>query len=95
MSMAGKIGKLLTTIDNAIIAMFEDNACVTVVTPSSTYEEDGVLLNIVIEILKFNYSDNEYEVRKNLFDEIIYNPSMFSEYVLSKVNIKVVEHERL
>ena len=93
--MIGKIGKLLTTIDNATIAMFEDNACVTVVTPSSTYEEDGILLNIVIEILKFNYSDNEYEVRKNLFDEIIYNPSMFSEYILSKVNVKVVEHEQL
>ena len=95
MSMTGKIGKLLTTIDNAVIAMFEDNACVTVITPSSTYEEDGVLLNIVVEILKSNYSDDEYRVRKNLFDEIIYNPSMFSEYILSKVNIKVVEHERL
>ena len=75
MSMTGKIGKLLTTIDNAVITMFEDNACITVITPSSTYEEDGVLLNIVIEILKFNYNDNEYKVRKNLFDEIIYSKS--------------------
>jgi hypothetical protein len=94
-SMTGKIGSLLVTIDNAVTTVFNDNACVTHIIPSPKYEEDGTILDITVEVLKFKYSEKEYNARINLFDELVYNPLFHSEHTLSKVNIVVVERERL
>ena len=50
--MTGDIGRLLITIDNAITTVWHDDACITHLIPSPTYDDDGVLLDITISIFK-------------------------------------------
>lgn len=93
MSMTGKVGNLLVSLDNAVTTVFGDNACITHIIPSPNYYDDGTLLDITVEVLKSRYSEQEYNARMNLFDEIVYNPLFHSDHTLSKVDIVVVERE--
>ena len=54
--MTGDIGRLLITIDNAVTTVWHDDACITHLIPSPTYDDDGVLLDVTISILKNKYS---------------------------------------
>lgn len=92
-STAGKIGKLLVSIDNAVAIVFDDNACITHIEPCADYKDNGILLNLVIEVFKFKYDADEYQTRLAIFDDIIYNPVLHHSSILSKINIEVVEHE--
>lgn len=80
------------TVDEAVVTLFGDNALVTHIVPSPKYDEEGVILDVTIEILKNRYDDAEkYDFRRRMLDELIYNPAMHSAFVLSKVNIVILE----
>ena len=86
------LGNLLMTIEEATGTLFGDNALVTRVVPSPKYEDEGIILNITIEFLKDRYEDEEqYAFRRRMLDELIYNPLMHSEYILTKVDIVFLE----
>lgn len=92
-SMTGKIGNLLVSLDNAVATVFNDNAYITHIVPSPSFDNDGVLLDITIEVLKSKYSEDEYNARMDIFNNIIYNPIFHSDHTLSKVNVVVMERE--
>ena len=81
------------TIDEAVVTLFGDNALVTHVVPSPKYDDERIILDVTIEILKSRYIDDVegYSFRRKMLDELIYNPAMHSEFVLSKVDIVVLE----
>ena len=87
MTMTKDLGKLLVTIDNAVMTVWQDDACITHLIPSPTYDEDGVLLDVTISVLKGKYSDEDHKRLMEIFDNLVYNPIFHSEHILSKVNI--------
>ncbi len=87
MTMTKDLGKLLVTIDNAVMTVWQDDACITHLIPSPTYDEDGVLLDVTISVLKSKYSDEDHKRLMEIFDNLVYNPIFHSEHILSKVNI--------
>ena len=92
MSMTKDLGNLLVTIDEASQTLFNDNAHVTHLVPSPRFEDEGILLDITVTILKSRYEDDdEYNFRRKMLEELIYNPMMHSEFILSKVNIVFLE----
>lgn len=93
MTLCRDLGNLLMTIDEAVVTLFGDNALVTHVVPSPRYDKEDIILDITIEILKNRYDEDEdgYIFRRKMLDELIYNPAMHSSFVLSKVNIVVLE----
>ena len=92
MTLCRDLGNLLITIDEGVATLFGDNALVTKIVPSPRYDKEDIILDITIEILKSRYNDDEkYDFRRQMLDELIYNPTMRSDFVLSKVNIVVLE----
>lgn len=92
MSTIKKLGNLLLTIDEALSTLFGDNAHVTQIVPSRDFDKDGTLLDLTITILKNRYdNEEEYDFRRKMLDELIYNPLMHSDWILTKVNISFVE----
>ena len=87
MTMTKDLGKLLVTIDNAVMTVWQDDACITHLIPSPTYDEDGILLDVTISVLKSKYSDEDHKRLMEIFDNLVYNPIFHSEHILSKVNI--------
>lgn len=91
MTMTGDIGRLLITIDNAVTTVWQDDACITHLIPSPTYDDDGVLLDVTISIFKNKYNKDDYKYLMEIFDNLVYNPVFHSEHTLSKVNITFKE----
>ena len=91
MTMTKDLGKLLITIDNAVMTVWQDDACITHLIPSPTYDNDGVLLDITISVFRSKYTDEEHTRLMELFDNLVYNPIFHSERTLSKVNISFME----
>ena len=92
MSTIKNLGNLLITIDEALFTLFGDNAHVTQIIPSRDFDNDGTLLDLTITILKNRYNNKEeYDFRRKMLDELIYNPLMHSDWILTKVNISFVE----
>ena len=92
MSTIKNLGNLLITIDEALSTLFGDNAHVTQIIPSRDFDNDGTLLDLTITILKNRYdNEKEYNFRRKMLDELIYNPLMHSDWILTKVNISFVE----
>ena len=92
MSMTKDLGNLLVTIDEASQTLFGDNAHVTHLVPSPRFEDEGILLDITVTILKSRYDDEkEYNFRRKMLEELIYNPRMHSDFILSKVNVVFLE----
>ena len=87
MTMTKDLGKLLVTIDNAVMTVWQDDACITHLIPSPTYHEDGVILDVTISVLKSKYNDEDHKRLMEIFDNLVYNPIFHSEHILSKVNI--------
>lgn len=91
MSMTRDIGELLIALDNATLTVFGDDAFITHIIPSPTYEEDGVILDITISVLRDGFSNEEYETKLGIFDELIYNPVFHFKEALLKVNFTFKE----
>ena len=91
MVTAKNLGTLLISIHNATATVFGDNACVTSIIPSQTYDDDGVILDVTVSILKYKYDEEDYQLLLEIFDNLIYNPLFNSDYTLSKVNIQIKE----
>ena len=90
--MIKDLGNLLVTIDEALQTLFDDNAHVTHLVPSPRFEDEGILLDITVTILKSRYDDEkEYDFKRKMLEELIYNPCMHSDFILSKVNIVFLE----
>lgn len=87
MTTIGELGSLLTCIDNAVKTVFNDDAYVTYLAPSAKYKEDGTLLEIVISVFQDRYDYESYKTRREIFDNIIYNPVFHSSHILNKVSI--------
>ena len=81
------LGKFLVTISNACVTVFGDDAMVTHVVPSPRYEKEGIILDVTIKYR--DWVDN-VDAKLNILDELIYNPVLIPEYVMSKVNVVVV-----
>lgn len=91
MTMTKDLGKLLVTIDNAVVTVFGDDACITHIIPSPKYSVDGTLLDITISVFKDKFLQETYDEKMRIFDELVYNPLFHSERILSKVNITFKE----
>ena len=91
MTMTKDLGQLLVTIDNAVTTVWQDDAYITHLIPSPTYDDDGVLLDITISVLKDKHTNAEHQVLMEIFDNLVYNPIFHSERILSKVNITFKE----
>ena len=87
MTMTRDLGKLLISIDNAVMTVFGDDAFVTHIIPSPDYESEGVLLSITISVLIDRYTPEVLDNKMHIFDELIYNPLFNSDHILSKVDI--------
>ena len=87
MTMTKDLGKLLITIDNAVMTVFNDDACITHIVPSPQYSDEGIILDITISVFKDKFSKEVYDTKMRIFDELVYNPLFHSEHILSKVNI--------
>lgn len=85
--MTRDLGALLISIDNAVMTVFQDDAYITHLLPSSEYSDNGTILDITITVLKDRYSANVLKEKMNLFDELVYNPIFNSNHILTKVNI--------
>lgn len=91
MTTTKDLGKLLITIDNATTTVFLDDAYITDIVPSSKYSDEGTLLDITISVLRDKFTDEVYDLKMHIFDELVYNPLFHSERILSKVNITFKE----
>ena len=91
MTMTKDLGNLLITIDNAVMTVFNDDACITHIIPSPKYSDEGIILDITISILRDRMTDELYETRMRIFDELVYNPLFHSSHILSKVDITIKE----
>lgn len=87
MTMTRDLGALLISIDNAVMTVFGDDACITHIIPSPDYDDNGTLLNITISVLSNRYDKEVYERKMNIFDELVYEPIFNSASALSKVDI--------
>lgn len=83
------LGKFLVTISNACVTVFGDDAMVTHVVPSPRYEEEGIILDITIKYRDWVDKDKIQDKLK-ILDELIYNPVLTPEYIMTKVNIVVM-----
>lgn len=83
------LGKFLVTISNACMTVFGDDAMVTHVVPSSRYEDEDIILDVTIQYRDWVDSDN-ISSKLKILDELIYNPVLTPEYIISKVNIVVM-----
>ena len=88
--LCDELGHLLVTISNATATVFGDNAHVTHVVPSPDYDAYGTILNITVSVMKKHYTDEEYNQRLKIFDELVYNPVINSDWILTKVDIVVM-----
>lgn len=91
MSMTREIGKLLIAIDNAVMTVFGDDAFITHLVPSSKYDETGTLLDVTISVMKDKISDEDYDIKMSIFDELIYNSVFNYTEALLKVDIHFKE----
>ena len=91
MSMTRQIGELLVALDNATLTVFGDKAYITHIIPSPRYEDNGTLLDITISIMRDKLTDEEYDIKLGIFDELIYNPVFNYADALLKVNITFKE----
>ena len=91
MSLTRKIGELLIALDNATLTVFGDDAFITHIVPSPRYESDGVLLNITITVMRDRISDDDYDVKMGIFDELIYNSVFNYSDALLKVDFHFKE----
>jgi len=91
MSMTRKIGELLIALDNATLTVFGDDAFITHIVPSPHYEECGTLLDITISIVRDKLSDEEYDIKMGIFDELIYNSVFNYSEALLKVDFTFKE----
>ena len=87
MSLTREIGNLLIALDNATLTVFGDNAYITHIIPSPRYSDDGTILDITISIMRDNLTEDEYDTKLGIFDELIYNPVFDYSNALLKVNI--------
>jgi len=91
MTMTRDLGKLLISIDNAVMTVFGDDAHITHLIPSPEYSNDGTILDITISVLRDRFKDDEYKDKMEIFDNLVYNPLFNSDSILSKVNITIKE----
>lgn len=91
MSMTREIGKLLIAIDNAVMTVFGDDAFITHLVPSPRYDEAGTLLDVTISVMKDKISDEDYDIKMSIFDELIYNSVFNYTNALLKVDIHFKE----
>ena len=89
--MTKDLGKLLISIDNAVMTVFGDDAYITHLIPSPEYSNDGTILDITVSVLRDRFKDDEYKAKMEIFDELVYNPLFHSEHILCKVNIVIKE----
>lgn len=87
MSLTREIGNLLIALDNAVLTVFNDDAFITHIIPSPRYSDDGTILDITISIMKDKMTEEEYNTKLGIFDELIYNPIFDYSNALLKVNI--------
>lgn len=83
------LGKFLVTISNACVTVFGNDAMVTHVVPSPRYEKEGIILDITIKYRDWVDKD-KIESKLKILDDLIYNPVLTPEYIITKVNIVVV-----
>ena len=83
------LGKFLVTISNACVTVFGNDAIVTHVVPSPRYEKEGIILDITIKYRDWVDKD-KIESKLKILDDLIYNPVLTPEYIITKVNIVVV-----
>jgi hypothetical protein len=88
--LCDELGKLLITLVNATATVFGDDAIVSKITPSGTYDEDGVILDITITYRDYNYTEEELEILLQLLDNFIYNPIVTPDWILNRVRLEVV-----
>ena len=88
--LCDELGKLLVSVYNATMTVFGDNAHVTHVVPSPNYDTDGTILNITVSVMKDRYTDEEYTGLMEIFDQLVYNPLINSDWILTKVDIVVM-----
>lgn len=89
--MTRDLGYLLVSIDNAVITVFGDDACITHLIPSPNYEDEGVILDVTISILKDRYTEDILKQKLEIFDNLVYNPIFNSNRILTKVDITIKE----
>ncbi len=89
--MTRDLGKLLISIDNAVMTVFGDDAHITHLIPSPKYSNDGTILDITISVLRDKFKDDEYRDKMEIFDNLVYNPLFNPDSILSKVNITIKE----
>ena len=83
------LGKFLVTVSNACVTVFGDDAMVTHVVPSPRYEKEDIILDVTIQYRDW-VDEDKIECKLKILDELIYNPVLTPEYVMSKVNIVVM-----
>lgn len=88
--LCDELGQLLITLVNATATVFGDDAIVSQVRPSGTYDDDGVILDVTISYREYNYTEEELEILLQLLDNFIYNPIITSDEILSRVRLEVV-----
>lgn len=88
--LCDELGKLLISIYNATMTVWGDNAHVTHVVPSPDYGAYGTILNVTISVIKDRYTDEEYKGLMEIFDQLVYNPLINSDWILTKVDIVVM-----
>lgn len=88
--LCDELGQLLITLVNATATVFGDDAIVSQIRPSDTYDEDGVILDVTISYREYNYTEEELEILLQLLDNFIYNPIITSDEILSRVRLEVV-----
>lgn len=89
--MTRDLGYLLVSIDNAVTTVFGDDACITHLIPSPNYENEGVILDVTISILKDRYTEDILKQKLEIFDNLVYNPIFNSNHILTKVDIVIKE----
>lgn len=82
-------GKFLVTILNACVTVFGCDTMVTHVVPSPRYEKESIILDIAIKYGDWVDKD-KIKSKLKILDDLIYNPVLTPEYVMTKVNIVVM-----
>ena len=83
------LGKFLVTILNACVTVFSYDAMVTHVVPSLRYEKEDIILDITIKYRDWVDKD-KIKSKLKILDDLIYNPVLTPEYIMTKVNIVVM-----
>lgn len=94
--LCDELGSLLLCIYNAVQTVFLDDAIVgEVVPPTQKDQEAGIILDITIYVNAKKYEPYDLETKLDILDNLIYNPTLNSEWILSKVNITVTQYGQL